>query len=130
MKQSQKDAQAEIAFAVFNNAVERLECLLEEETTMLSSHKFISLDDFNHKKRHGLLELSRAINVMRALDHNYLAHEQKALLERLRVKLENNLMILQAHLDAVRALASTITRIIQDHESDGTYTPLVVDKSR
>jgi hypothetical protein len=50
-----------IIFDAFVNAVERLEGLLDKETAMLIEHRTIALDDFNHKKRHALLELSRAM---------------------------------------------------------------------
>jgi hypothetical protein len=124
------EVQAEIIFGTFNNAIERLECLLDKETAMLVEQQPFALDEFNHKKRHGLLELSRAMDAMRELDRNLLCHDLKTPLARLRVKLQNNLAILQTHLDAVGAIAGIIARAIQEQESDGTYTPVPGDKGR
>ena len=52
----------------FVSAVERLEDVLEQETQMLDRNRPILLHDFNHRKSHGLLELSRAMVACRALD--------------------------------------------------------------
>jgi hypothetical protein len=125
-----KEAHTEIIFDAFINAVKRLERLLDRETAMLIEHQPITLDDFNHKKRHGLLELSRAMDAMRGLDRDCLGHDPKAPLAGLRVKLQKNLMILQTHLDAVGTIAAIIARAIQEHESDGTYTAKHNDMGR
>ena len=126
-----KEAHAKIIFETFINAVERLERLLDKETVMLIEHRSISLDEFNHKKRHGLLELSRAIDALRGLDRDCLVYDPKASVARLRVKLQNNLKMLQTHLDAVRAIAAIIARAIHEQESDGTYTQdLNIGRSR
>lgn len=124
------EAHAEIIFDAFVNAVERLEGLVDKETTMLIEHQPIALDDFNHKKRHGLLELSRAMDAVRGVDRDFLAPDPKVALARLRVKLQNNLAILQTHLDAVGEIAAIISRAIQEHDSDGTYTPELCGNGR
>jgi hypothetical protein len=124
------EAHAAAIFDAFINAVERLERLLDRETTMLIGQQPLALDDFNHKKRHGLLELSRAMDAMRGLDRDCLGHDPKATLARLRVKLQKNLAILRTHMDAVGAISAIIARAIQEHESDGTYTSDLNDKGR
>jgi hypothetical protein len=124
------EADIAIIFDAFANAVGRLEGLLDKETTMLIEHRTIALDDFNHKKRHGLLELSRAMDAMRGVDRDCLTYDPKAALAGLRVKLERNLAILQTHLDAGGAIAAIISRTIQEHDSDGTYTPEVFRNGR
>lgn len=106
----------------FVNAVERLEAVLDQETQMLDRNRPIALHDFNHRKSHGLLELSRAMIACRALDRVAFDVETSEPLARLRVKLESNLASLQMHLTAVGEIAAVISRAIQDHESDGTYT--------
>jgi hypothetical protein len=106
----------------FVNAVERLEGVLDQETQMLDQNRAIALHDFNHRKSHGLLELSRAMTACRALDSSAFEFESRIPLARLRVKLESNLASLQTHLTAVCEIAAVIARAIQDHESDGTYT--------
>jgi len=130
VKEFSDEAHAEIIFGGFTNAVERLERLLDRETAMLIGQQPIALDDFNHKKRHGLLELSRAMDAMRGLNRDCLGHDPKETLARLRVKLQMNLAILRTHMDAVGAIAAIIARAIQEHESDGTYTPDLGEKGR
>ena len=117
-------AGADMAFIIeaFVNAVRRLEGILEKETAMLIEHRMIALEDFNHKKRHGLLELSRAMDAMRGADHNRSAPDPKFILAGLRAKLQKNLAMLQMHLDAVGTIAAIIAHAIQEHDSDGTYT--------
>jgi hypothetical protein len=79
---------------------------------MLIEHQPITFDDFNHKKRHGLLELSR--DAMRGIDRDSRSHEPNAPLTRLRMKLQKNLVILQTHLDAVGTIAVIIARAMHD----------------
>ena len=67
-------------------AVERLEQLLDKETTMLIEHQPITFDDFKHKKRHGLLELSHAMDATRGLDRDSRSHDPKPPLAPLRMK--------------------------------------------
>jgi hypothetical protein len=128
--ESSKEAHAEIVFDAFINAIQRLEQLLDRETAMLIENQPVTFDDFNHKKRHGLLELSRAIDAMRGLDRDCHAHDPKTPLARLRMKLQKNLVVLQTHLDAVGTIAAIIARAIHEYESDGTYTPELGDKCR
>lgn len=106
----------------FFNSVRKLESLLDLETQLLNQNKPVALHDFNHKKSHGLLELSRAMNACRAHDRSMFDLEARAPLARLRTKLESNLASLQTHLAAVGEIAAIIARAIQDHESDGTYS--------
>lgn len=114
-------ARAQMMLEAFINAVERLEGVLDQETQMLGRNRPIALHDLNHRKSHGLLELSRAMAACRALDQQAFHVEAKAPLARLRAKLEGNLASLQVHLTAVAEIAAVIARVIQDHESDGTY---------
>ncbi len=115
-------AQTSHALEAFVNVVERLESVLDSETQMLNRSGPIVLHDFNFKKSHGLLELSRTMSAIRALDRSGGGVDAKAPLARLRAKLERNLASLQTHLMAVGEIAAIIARAIQDHESDGTYT--------
>jgi hypothetical protein len=130
VKEFGKEVHPEIIFDAFINAIERLERLLDSETAMLLKHQPVTLHDFNHKKRHGLLELSRAMDTIRELNRDCPGYDPKATLARLRMKLQQNLTILQTHLDAVGAIAAIIARAIQQHESDGTYTPEYGDNGR
>ena len=111
-------------FDNFMNAIERLERIIDKETALLMKHQPISFDDFNHNKRHSLLELSCELDAIRALGHR-LDLAPNASLKRLRIKLQINLSILQTHLNAAGAVATIIARTIHEHESDGTYTPVI-----
>lgn len=121
-----RNSQSAVMLEAFIGAVERLERTLDRETEVLRRHQLVALHDFNHEKSHGLLELSRTITAMRALDPSLFEYDAKAPLARLRVKLERNLAILQTHLTAVGEIAAIVARAIQDHESDGTYTAALI----
>lgn len=125
-----KDGHAEMISDAFINAVERLERILDKETIMLMNNQPVSFEDSNHKKRLGLIELSRALDAMRDIGPHCLIHDPKAPLARLRLKLHQNLTTLQMHLDAVHAIATIIAHAIQKHESDGTYTPIICPSQR
>lgn len=111
----------------FARTIERIERLVEFETATLQQYKPIDFAEFNHKKSHALLELSRA---MRALGSR--SHDRQILsdLGRLRDKLEKNLAVLEIHLKAVRQVCALIARTIEDDDSDGTYTASVSRAAR
>jgi hypothetical protein len=125
LDEAAKQTQPAIMLAAFNNVVGRLEQVLDLETEMLRQHQPIILHDFNRRKSQGLLELSRAMEAMRAFDPSAFEFGARAPLARLRAKLENNLSTLQTHLNAVGEIAAIIGGAIQDYESDGTYTARV-----
>ncbi|MCI0600210.1 MAG: hypothetical protein L0Y60_11960 [Beijerinckiaceae bacterium] len=130
LQESAKVASPAMVAEVLIGAVERLERLIDRETAMLIRHEPVTFDDFNRGKRHGLLELRRAISASRELDRGALGQDPKAVLARLRSKLQVNLMVLQTHFDAAAAIASVIAQTIEDHESDGTYTPDAARKGK
>jgi|GEM_PF-1703985 len=99
--------------------IERLERVVELETDGLRHNRPIDLRELNHRKSHGLLELSRT---MRAIDRRSLDRSIEVHLGRLRGKLEKNLAMLQVHLKAVRVISSLMEQTIRDDEWDGTYT--------
>lgn len=129
---AEKPAQVHLRIILdaFIHSVERLEQVLDDETRLLQQHKPVALHDFNHKKSHGLLEFSRAMSALRTLDPAAAEFAAKASLIRLRTKLAENLAMLQTHLGAVSAIAATIARVIQDHDSDGTYTRMLTSDGR
>lgn len=103
-------------------AVQRLEDIVEQETAALRGRKVIDLKDFNDRKNHALLELSRA------LKHLKPGPEDAGLLHQLgglRTKLEANRVVLKMHLEAVREVSATLSDAIRDAESDGTYTQAI-----
>ena len=103
----------------FLSALGRLEQIIDLETLALQQHSPADLKDFNHRKSHGLLEMTRA---MRALEQLSSDPESLSGLERLRGKLEKNLSILESHLRAVRQISGIIARAIEADDSDGTYS--------
>lgn len=99
--------------------IERLEETLEQETAGLRSRAPIDLKDFNNRKTHGLLELTR---VMRHLDRGSLSPSVAARLSALRISLEVNQRVVKMHLEAVREVSAIVADAIREAESDGTYS--------
>ncbi len=124
------EASAASAIGAFISSVERLERLLDLETTALYKHEPVTFDDFNRGKSQGLLELRRAIGAVRGLNCEGLGLNPKLVLARLRSKLQDNLMVLQTHLDAAATIASVIAHTIEEYESDGTYTAEAARKGK
>jgi hypothetical protein len=112
-------ARASASFDAFLRAVERIEQAVDQETAALQQRKAADLRDFNHRKSHGLLELTRA---MRGLDGRAGNGAVAARLGTLRTKLEKNRSILETHLQAVHEIAGIMSGAIREAESDGTYT--------
>ncbi len=125
--QASDELRVAAAREAFARTIERIERLVELETVTLEQYKSVDYADFNHKKSHALLELSRA---MRALGPR--SHDRQILseLSRLRGKLEKNLAVLEIHLKAVRQVCALIARTIEDDDSDGTYTASVSRAAR
>lgn len=99
--------------------IERLEETLEQETAGLRARAQIDLKDFNNRKNHGLLELTRA---MRHLDRGSLTQAVSERLSALRISLEINRGVVKMHLEAVREVSTIVADAIRDAESDGTYS--------
>ena len=126
MAQSSQSASA-APFAAFVSAIERLEQVIDLETKILREHKSADLREFNHRKSYGLLELNRAL---RALGDMALREDVRLHLAGLRAKLEKNRSVLRVHLQAVREIAAIITRVIEDDDSDGTYSAFAGGRGR
>ncbi len=105
--------------ATLLRTIERLEETLEQETVGLRARAPVDLKDFNNRKTHGLLELTR---VMRHLDRGSLTPSVAARLSALRISLEVNQRVVKMHLDAVREVSAIVADAIRDAESDGTYS--------
>ena len=107
------------AAGALSNAIQRLEEIVDQETAALRSRAKVDLKDFNDRKNHALLELSRTIR------HLKTGGEDQALLDQLsglRAKLEINRTVLKMHLDAVREVSTTLSDAIRNADSDGTYS--------
>jgi hypothetical protein len=103
-------------------AIERVEQLMDQETFALRQHQVSGLADFNHRKSHGLLELTRAI---RSLGNAAAGHGLQPRLLSLQAKLRENADALSLHLRAVQEVSALVTRAIRDGESDGTYSAAI-----
>jgi hypothetical protein len=112
---------------MLDGALARLEEIVDQETAALRGYVAINLKDFNDRKNHALLELTRAMRLLPA------GNEGKALsgrVDRLRSKLELNRVVLRMHLEAVREVSTTISDAIRDAESDGTYSQTIRASAR
>jgi succinylglutamate desuccinylase len=112
-------ARIEALREAFSQTVERIERLVDLETATLQQYRPIDFSEFNHRKSHAILELTRSI---RALGSEVQGDSARGELERLSAKLQRNLATLEIHLKAVRQVCSVISRAIQSEESDGTYS--------
>lgn len=98
--------------------IERLEQLLDRETHALRNCAPIDFEDFNLRKSHALLELSRASRSAAPLTSKAIG----ARLVALQAKLTENSLLLEQHLAAMREIAAIMVRTIEIAESDGTYS--------
>lgn len=110
------DASGPVSLA---RAIDRLEEVIDEETAALRARVRVDLKDFNTRKSHGLLELTRALRVV---DPGGTHEGLRARLTELRGKLEQNRAAIALHLEAVREISATIAEAMQEAESDGTYS--------
>jgi hypothetical protein len=100
-------------------SIQRLEEIVELETSALKNRQAINLKEFNDRKSQALLELTRSLRNLQA------AGSSPALVERvgsLKAKLAVNQAMLKLHLEAVREISTSLADAIRHSESDGTYT--------
>ena len=112
---------ARSSLASFNAIVDRVEQVIDSETTALTQNRRIDLSVLHRQKRQGLLELSR---IMRTIAGTGADAEAGRRLARLADKLEINRVVLDRQLRAVREVADIISLSLQASESDGTYSRL------
>ena len=110
------------SLASFNAIVDRVEHVIESETTALTQNRRIDLSVLHRQKRQGLLELSR---IMRTIAGTGADAEAGRRLAQLADKLETNRVVLDRQLRAVREVADIISLSLQASESDGTYSRMV-----
>jgi hypothetical protein len=108
------------ALALLEKTIDKLEDLIDEETSALKTHRAVDLRDYNNRKSQTLLELTR---LTRMVGPATVDAEFKARLESIRTKLNINRGVIQMHLEAVREIAALVSSSIQEADSDGTYTP-------
>jgi hypothetical protein len=100
-------------------AIERLEEVIDLETTMLQGRQPVDLGQSSDRKSRGMLELVRATQALGGLRTEPRIAEG---LTRLRAKLVKNYAVLERHYEAVREVSQTIGKMIRDADSDGTYS--------
>lgn len=109
-----------VVTAALLNAIERLEDTLHTESDLLRvGNGTGSLEEFNYRKSHGLLELTRA---SRNVDPETMDENLRLRLASLRRALETNSLLLQTHLDAAREISGILAEAMRQAESDGTYS--------
>lgn len=113
------DEKGTVMLSLVENAIERLEEAVEQETAALQTRAGIDLREFNDRKSQGLLELTRA---MRHIEGTAPEPKLAKRLAQLRSKLEINSAALKMHLEAVREVSAVMADAMRDAESDGTYS--------
>jgi hypothetical protein len=111
------------AAANLARAIDRLEEVVEQETMALRSRAHVDLKEFNTRKSHGLLELTRAT---RPFGPGTLTEPLRTRLMALRARLDANRAALAMHLEAVREVSTIMAEAMQKAESDGTYSEAAV----
>jgi hypothetical protein len=104
--------------AAFYEAIGRMEALVDQETALLRENRAVELNDFNHRKQQGLLEINRILRNFSQFDIQLVDCD---CIRRLVGKLEVNRQILAHHLRAMDEISSLVSRAMQEAESDGTY---------
>jgi hypothetical protein len=111
--------------------VERVAAILDAETEALGHGVPLDIAEFNHRKRHALLELTRGLRAFGDPgppvpgQHAQGPHEAlRDCLGGFAAKLERNRRALDTRLRAVREIADIIAQTIRESESDGTYSLL------
>ncbi len=103
-------------------SIQRLEDIVDQETTALKQRETIDLKAFNDRKSQALLELTRWMRNMPSVDAT---PEIAARIGGLKEKLLVNQAVLQLHLEAVREISTSMADAIRQSESDGTYTQAI-----
>lgn len=104
---------------MLSKAIERLEEVIEAETSALLSNSMTDLEEFNRRKSQSLLELTR---LARTLQAGPASPEVRQRLEELRSKLDRNHSTLEMHLKAVQEVSDIVSKAIRSADSDGTYS--------
>lgn len=110
------------AARALNEAIDRLEAAVAQESAFLRGGRVVDLAEFNQRKRQGLLEIDRLLRPCgERRDVSSAAGLDAGRIRRLAAGLEDNRQLLACHLKAVEAIAGLLSRAMRDAESDGTY---------
>ena len=108
------------AVVAFLAIVDRVETVLEAETSALAHRTPFDMTEIGNRKRQGLLDMTRMIGAAMA---SGAIPEIRERLGRFSVALKRNQAALGTQLRAVREIAEIVAQAIRDAESDGTYSP-------
>lgn len=111
------------AARALNEAIDRLESAVSQESAFLRGGRVADLAEFNQRKRQGLLEIDRLLRPCAAARRDLSASPglDPTRIRRLAAGLEDNRRLLAFHLKAVEAVAGLLSRAMSEAESDGTY---------
>ncbi len=98
--------------------IERLNAIIEAETSLLKGGGALDFAALNARKSHALMEFIQASKGARASDLAQFSHKAA----RLRELLASNAEMLERHLQATQEIAMLVIASIRSDESDGTYT--------
>jgi hypothetical protein len=115
----QRPSVPEASYEAFFRVVERLDQLLDEEIKGLREGDALDLPELTRRKRQGFLELDK---LMRSFEGTIPSQDIINRLASFRTKLDENGTVLRLHLQAAQDITATIVRVMQEMESDGTYT--------
>jgi hypothetical protein len=106
----QRPSVPEASYEAFFRVVERLDQLLEEEMKGLREGGALDLPELTRRK------------LMRSFEGTIPSQDIINRLASFRIKLDENGTVLRLHLQAAQDITATIVRVMQEIESDGTYT--------
>lgn len=115
----QRPSVPEASYEAFFKTIERLEMVLDDETTTLRRGDSSEIEALTRRKRQGYLELNR---LMRSFEGTIPSQDIISRLASFRTKLDDNGNVLRLHLEAAQDITATIVRVMQESDSDGTYT--------
>jgi hypothetical protein len=115
----QRPSVPEASYQAFFRVVDRLDQLLDEEITGLRGGGALDLPGLTQRKRQCYLELDK---LMRSFEGTIPSQDIINRLSSFRIKLDENGNVLRLHLQAAQDITATIVRVMQESESDGTYT--------
>ena len=99
-------------------AVRRAVKVIREETIALRANPTTDLKAYEYGKSQALLDLTRARTMVPA---NAYSDELKEDLGEFKEALQENVGLLNLHMNAVSEVVETLSRTMIDFESDGTY---------
>ncbi|MEP4767466.1 MAG: hypothetical protein ABJY83_06140 [Roseibium sp.] len=99
-------------------AIERAIEIVRDETDALRANPTTDLKSFEYRKSQALLDLTRARTMVPPASYS---PELKECLTEFKFELDENMKLLRLHKDAVSEVVETMSRIMIDLDSDGTY---------